>query len=132
MRSSNRFLCLFPEGGQAGSLNGVRLGVCPRVGQEGWLRWFAHLLAVLSAEVRRSTLFCSRKPLFAPGSSDMTSLVDSAVKNPPAMQEMRVQSLGWENPLEKEMATSLQYSCLENFRTEEPVGLQSMGSQRVG
>ena len=132
MRSSNRFLCSLPEGGQAGSLNGVRLGLCLRVRQEGWLRRFAHLLAVLSAEVRRSTLFCSRKPLFAPGSSDMASLVDSAVKNPPAMQEMRVQSLGWENPLEKEMATPLQYSCLENSRTEEPGGLQSMGSRRVG
>ena len=34
-------------------------------------------------------------------------------KNPPAMQEMWVQSLGWENPLEKGMAT-FQYSCLEN------------------
>ena len=37
------------------------------------------------------------------------------VKNLPAMQEMQVQSLGLEDPLEKEMAThSLQYSCLEN------------------
>ena len=34
---------------------------------------------------------------------------DSAVKNPPVMQEMRVQFLGWEDPLEKEM-----YSCLGN------------------
>ena len=30
------------------------------------------------------------------------------------MQEMQVQSLGWEDPLEKEIATQLQYSCLEN------------------
>ena len=36
------------------------------------------------------------------------------VKKPPAMQEMRVQSLGWEDPLEKEMASPLQYSCLGN------------------
>ena len=36
------------------------------------------------------------------------------VKNLPAMQEIRVQSLGWEDPLEEEMATPLQYSCLEN------------------
>ena len=36
------------------------------------------------------------------------------VKNLPAMQETWVQSLGWEDPLEKEMATQLQYSCLEN------------------
>ena len=33
------------------------------------------------------------------------SLVGSAVKNPPVMQEMTVRSLGWEDPLEKEMAT---------------------------
>ena len=63
---------------------------------------------------------------------ERASQVAQWIKNPPAMQEMRVQSLGWENPLEKEMATPLQYSCLENFRTEEPGGLQSMGSQRVG
>ena len=36
------------------------------------------------------------------------------VKNPPAVQETWVRSLGWENPLEKGMATPLQYSCLEN------------------
>ena len=34
------------------------------------------------------------------------------IKNLPAMQETQVQSLGQEDPLEKEMATSLQYSCL--------------------
>ena len=42
---------------------------------------------------------------------------DSMVKNPPAMQEMQqtqVQSLGWEDPLEEEMATHSQYSCLAN------------------
>ena len=83
------------------------------------------------------------------------------------MQETWVKSLGWEDPLEKEMTTyssilaweipwivepgglyspcclsilyivegdgtPLQYSCLENPRTEEPGGLQSMGSLRVG
>ena len=59
----------------------------------------------------------------------------SAVKNPPAMQklkETRVQSLGQEDPLEKEKA--IHYSILA-WRipwTEEPGGLQSMGSQRVG
>ena len=36
------------------------------------------------------------------------------VKNPPTMQETAVQSLGWEDPLEKEMERH-QYSCLENF-----------------
>ena len=36
------------------------------------------------------------------------------VKNPPAVQETWVRSLGWKNPLEKGMANPLQYSCLEN------------------
>ena len=36
------------------------------------------------------------------------------VKNPPAMCETWVQSLGWEDPLEEGIATPLQYSCLEN------------------
>ena len=43
------------------------------------------------------------------------SLVAQTVKNLPAMQETQVQPLGWEDPLEKGMAT-LQYSCLENSR----------------
>ena len=54
------------------------------------------------------------------------------VKNLPAMQEIRVQSLGQENPLEKGMAT---YSSILAWRipwTEEPGRLQSIGSQRVG
>ena len=38
----------------------------------------------------------------------------SVVKNSPTMEENRVQSLGQEDPLEKEMAITLQYSCLEN------------------
>ena len=46
------------------------------------------------------------------------------------MQEM-VQSLGWEDPLEKEMATDSSILAWEIPRTEEPGGLQSMGSQRV-
>ena len=42
------------------------------------------------------------------------SLVAQTVKNLPAMQETQVQSLGWEDPLEKGMTTPLQDSCLEN------------------
>ena len=42
------------------------------------------------------------------------SLVAQIVKNLPALQETQVGSLGWEEPLEKGMATPLQYSCLEN------------------
>ena len=43
-----------------------------------------------------------------------TSLIARLVKNLPTMQETWVQSLGQEDPLEKDMATPLQYSCLEN------------------
>ena len=45
---------------------------------------------------------------------------------------MRVQSLGWEDPLEEEMATHFSILAWEILWTEEPGGLQSMGSQRVG
>ena len=53
------------------------------------------------------------------------------VKHLPAMQETQVQSLGWEDPLEKEMATDSSLLAWSTPWTEEPGGLQSMGSQRV-
>ena len=56
----------------------------------------------------------------------------SAVKNPPAMQEMWVPSLSWEDSLEKEIATHFSILAWEIPLTEEPGGLQSMGSHRVG
>ena len=56
----------------------------------------------------------------------------SVVKNPPAMQETLVQSLGQDNPLEKGMATHFSILAWRIPWTEEPGGLQSMGSQRVG
>ena len=48
------------------------------------------------------------------------------------MQEMRVHSLGWEDLLEKELVTHSSILAWEIPWTEEPGGLQSMGSQRVG
>ena len=48
------------------------------------------------------------------------------------MQEMRIWSLGHEDPLEKEMATHSSILAWEIPWTEEPAGLQSMRSQRVG
>ena len=48
-----------------------------------------------------------------------SSLVAQMVKNLPAMQETRVQSLGWEDPLEKENGNPLQYSCLRNPMNRE-------------
>ena len=52
------------------------------------------------------------------------------VKNPPAMKEMRVQSLGQEDPLEKEMATHYRILAWGIPWTEEPAGLQSTGSHK--
>ena len=54
------------------------------------------------------------------------------VKTLPAMLETQVQSLGREDPLEKEMATHSSVLAWNVPWTEEPGGLQSMGSQRVG
>ena len=55
-----------------------------------------------------------------------------AQKNLPAMQETWVQSLGWEDPLEKGTAAHSSILAWRIPWTEEPGGLQSMGSQRVG
>ena len=54
------------------------------------------------------------------------------VKNLSAMQKTPVQSLSWEDPLEKEMATHSSILAWEIPWTEEPGRLQSMESQRVG
>ena len=60
------------------------------------------------------------------------SLVAQLVKNMPAMQETWVQSLGWEDPLEESMASHFSILAWRIPWTEEPSGLQSMGSRRVG
>ena len=60
------------------------------------------------------------------------SLVAQLVKSPPAMQESRVWSLGGEEPPEKGMATHSSILAWRIPWTEEPGGLQSMGSKRVG
>ena len=53
------------------------------------------------------------------------------VKNLPAIWETEVRSLGWEDPLEKEMATHFSILAWKIPRMEEPGGLKSMGLQRV-
>ena len=60
------------------------------------------------------------------------SLVVQRVKHLPTMQEMQVQSLGWEDPLEKEMATHSNILAWKIPLMEKPGRLQSMGSQTVG
>ena len=53
------------------------------------------------------------------------------VKRLPGMRETRVRPLGWEDPVEKEMATHSSTLASKIPRTEEPGSLQSLGSQRV-
>ena len=67
------------------------------------------------------SIFIQRDPGFPGG---------SAVKNLPAKQEMQVGSLSGKDPLEKEMATYSSILAWETPWTEEPGGLQSMGSQK--
>ena len=57
--------------------------------------------------------------------------VGQMIMNSPAMQETWVQSLSWQDPLEEGMATPV-FLPGESLWTEEPGGLQSLGSQRVG
>ena len=61
-----------------------------------------------------------------------TSLVAQTVKHLSTMRETQVPSLGWEDPLEKEMAINSSTITWKIPWTEEPVRLQSMGPQRVG
>ena len=60
------------------------------------------------------------------------SLMAQMVKNMPAMQETQVQSMGWEDPLEKGLTTHSSILAWRIPRTKESGGLQCMGSQRVG
>ena len=60
------------------------------------------------------------------------SLMAQTVKNPRAVQDMWVQSLGWKDPMVEVMATHFSILAWKSPWTEEPRGLQSTGSQRVG
>ena len=62
----------------------------------------------------------------------MTFLIAQTVKNLPAMQETQVRSLGQEDPPKSGMATHSSILAWRSPWTEEPGGLQSMASQRVG
>ena len=66
---------------------------------------------------------------YLPGAKHLASLVAQKVKHLPTMQETWVRFLGWEDPLEKEMA--IHSSTWKIPWTEEPDRLQSIGSQRV-
>ena len=70
--------------------------------------------------------------MFIPIKQTVLFLVAQVVKNLPVTQETQVQFLGREDPLEKRMATHSSILAREISRTEEPGGLQSVGSQRAG
>ena len=77
------------------------------------------------------------QPVLDPESIDRqhwfcTSLMTQMAKNLPVIQETRVQSLDWEDPLEKGMATLSSILVWRISPREEPGGLQHMGWQRVG
>ena len=69
-------------------------------------------------------------PSIFPSIRVFSSEVAQRIKRLPAMQDTRVRSLDWEDPLEKEMATHSSILAWRIPWTEEPGGLQSMGSQR--
>ena len=88
--------------------------------KQTWIKWHS--------SVRKESACNAGDPSSIPGSgrssggrigyplqSSWASLVAQLVKNPPAMQETPVWSLGWDDPLEKGKATQLQYSGLANF-----------------
>ena len=62
----------------------------------------------------------------------MTSLVTQMIKHPPTMRETQFRSMGWEDPLEKEVPTHSSTLAWKTPWTEEPGRLQSMGSLGVG
>ena len=64
-----------------------------------------------------------------PKSIIWASLLPQMVKNPPAMQETWIRSLGWEDPLEEGMATHFSIRAWRIPWTEEPGKLQSLGLQ---
>ena len=66
-----------------------------------------------------------------PTQHSWASLVAQMIKNPPAMQETCARSLGWKDPPEEGMATHSSILAWRIPWTEDPGGLQSMGSKRV-
>ena len=91
------------------------------------------MISLLSKELSR--VFSSttvQKHQFFGAQRPLTSLVAQTVKRLPTTWETWVRSLGWEDPLEKEMATHSSILAWKIPCTEEPGRLQSMGSQRVG
>ena len=92
-----------------------------------------YTLYIVSTECILFDTKCSRNPIKSHVPQGYgTSLVAQTVKNPPAMWETQVWSLGREDPLEKGMATHSSILAWRIPWTEKPGGLQFMGPQRIG
>ena len=103
----------------------------------GWTDWISLQSKGLSRVIPRSPFIninsLALKFLYSPTLiSTRTFLVAQMVKHLPIVRETWVQSLGWEDLLEKEMATHSSILAWKILWMEEPGRLQSMGSQRVG
>ena len=95
-------------------------------GREGTARAFVEVSMGRNGQTWLATLNKFRIVLW------LASLVVQSVKNPPATQEPEVHSLGWEDPLKKEMAIHSSILAWTGLWTEQPGELQSLRSQRVG
>ena len=106
--------------------------------RNSWLLHFYSTSAPTPRLCKQKSVFCSYNCVFFRVSFNWnpilcrTSLVAQTVKSLSTMWETRVQSLGWEDPLEKEMAIHSSTIAWKIPWTEEPGRLQPMGSQRVG
>ena len=111
---------------------------CPPLGKSSWPRDWTHILYISPAFQADSSptgqpgKYCLYIMLLnAVYSIWTTSLVAQSLKRLPAMSETQVQSLGREDPLEKEIATHSSILAWKISWTEQPCRLQSIGSQRV-
>ena len=117
----------------------VELGPLQGPGEEEWARGLQTSLQPLSdwphafrAWKREELNLASVGAISSHDSGNPGFPGGSVVKKLPAVREIWVRSLGQEDPLEKEMATHSSILAWKIPWTEEPGGLQSMGSQRVG
>ena len=96
------------------------------------IQWLSEMHVSSSKFVELKITWLETTPINVTLNLYWTSLVAHTVKHLPAMWETQVQSLGWEDPLEKEMATHSSTLAWKISWTEDPGRLQSMGLQRVG
>ena len=123
------------ENGFQSKNNSMKLGECPKSDdckRKFYIYIVVQILTLFSAALGSTSnimLIFKWVWLLKRG---LASLVAQRVKHLPAVQETWVRSLGWEDPLEKKMATHSSILAWRIPWTEEPGGLESMGSQRVG